>query len=164
MKRAVLSAFIALSTATPGLANDCSRVTDRVNFCPTGSSWDGVNGEYAPRLGTTNYVADNVILMLGVMPEFARDAWDGTAEGLTVVLDSFAIDGAEMLEPAAMREGQNAATAAFVLPAGMVAEVTAYQSGNELVMVQTIEPGESLTDAQSAAHDEAVLALLEVDQ
>ncbi len=164
MKRALLSALLALSFVTPGVASDCSRITDRVNFCPAGSSWDGVKGEYAPKLGTTNYVSDNVILMLGVMPDFAREAWDGTVEGLPAVLESFAIDGAEMVAPASMRDGQNAATAAFVLPAGMVAEVTAYQSGTELVMVQTIEPGESLTDAQSAAHDEAVLALLEVDQ
>jgi len=159
MKRFALLLALALA-GTPALAGDCSRVTDRVDFCPAGTSWDGIAGEYVERLKVTGYRGAETALMLGVAPDFAREAWDGTEAGLTAVIDSFG-NGVTVLEPASLDATRPMAHGAFALPQEMVALVTVFKSGDELIVAQTLHPGTELTEAHRADHQAALQSLVE---
>jgi hypothetical protein len=163
MTRSLLAALLALVLASPALAETCKRVTDRVQFCPAGSAWDGIEGKYFPKLRGTGYRVGDTALVLGVVPDFVRPAFDGTAQSLTAVVDAFGGDGAiDEIEPSALSPDRPVATAAFAPQDGIVELLSVMQSGNELVLVQTMtKSGTGISDDLRAKHAAALAALKE---
>lgn len=163
---ATAAAAVWALTALPAAAADCDTVAEGVQFCPGKSVWAGVPGAANERLGVTQYGRDQVLLLVGPAPDFAAQAWDGSAEGLSGVAESFASRaGSPVLErPALAGPDIAAASAVYQVNPELVSLITIESRAGGLVLVQTAEKGTALTDHQRRLHEAALAALMEDGQ
>lgn len=162
MKRLALILALALAGA-PASAEACKLLTPQVKYCLEQTSWAGIEGERVPNLGAMGFRNGDLNLTIGVLPDFARAAWDGTPEGIGAIVEAFSDNGAlAAIEPTEVNADKTEARAAFAPPGDMIFMISVLRRGTAFALVQTIAAGTEVSDVQRAAHDEAVAAVQEV--
>ncbi|MBV7409934.1 hypothetical protein [Maritimibacter sp. DP1N21-5] len=154
-----------LAFAVPALAQAaaCRAVTEGVDFCAEGTPFAGVepvvNTDSEQEVFTSR---SGITLTFDRLPVFALSRWDGTDAGAKSIANTLVGGFVGQFPPVEHPEDRVAASVDYAIMTKLQALVTVTEVGEEVVVIQTTEATEGLTEAHLDAHA-AVLAATKED-